>query len=189
MPKRPKVETLPPAIKEWLDQALLSSNFAGYTALEAELKERGFSIGKSSIQRYGSDLERRLAAIKASTQAAKIIADGAPDDAGQLSGAVMAMIQTDMFNVLVTLQELEAQSDGNPKDAAAAQMARAKLLSQLAKNMATLSRASVSQKKHEIEIRGKVAAAADAVAKAAKKGGLSAGAVDSIRREILGIAA
>ncbi|MDP3715556.1 MAG: DUF3486 family protein [Burkholderiales bacterium] len=187
MPKRSKVETLPPAVKKWLDTALLSGNFAGYTALESELRDRGFAIGKSSIQRYGSNLERKLAAIKASTEAAKIIADSAPDDAGQLSGAVMSMIQTEVFNVLVTLQELE-QSDGDAKDDAAAKMARAKLLSQLAKNVATLSRASVSQKKHEIEIRGKVAAAADAVAKAARKGGLSAGAVDSIRREILGIA-
>lgn len=189
MPKRSKVETLPPAIKKWLDQALLSGNFAGYTALEAELRARGYGIGKSSIQRYGSNLEKKLSAIKASTEAARIIADGAPDDAGQLSGAVMAMIQTDMFNVLVTLQELEEQSDANPKDAAAAQMERAKLLSQLAKNMATLSRASVSQKKHEIEIRSRVTAAADAAAKMAEKGGMSAGAADKIRQRILGIAA
>jgi hypothetical protein len=186
VPKRSKVETLPPAVKEWLDRALVSGNFAGYTALESELRERGYSIGKSSIQRYGSNLERKLAAIKASTEAARIIAEAAPDDAGQLSGAVMGMIQTEVFNVLVSLQELE-QADG--KDDEQSKMARAKLLSQLAKNVATLSRASVSQKKHEIEIRGRVAAAADAAAKVAKKGGLSAGAIDHIRREILGIAA
>lgn len=179
MPKRPKVETLPPAIKKWLDGALLSGNFAGYEALEAELKARGFSIGKSSIQRYGSNLEKKLAAIKASTEAAKIIADGAPDDAGELGGAVISMIQTEVFNVMVTLQDVAAEEDP---------MERANLLSKLAKNMATLSRASVSQKQHAIEIRKRVTDAADAVAKAAKKGGLSAGAVDSIRREILGIA-
>lgn len=185
MPKRSKVETLPTAVKEWLDRALVTGNFAGYTALEAELRDRGYGIGKSSIQRYGSNLERKLAAIKASTEAARIIAEAAPDDAGQLSGAVMGMIQTEVFNVLVGLQELEQSAEGGDEES---KMARAKLLSQLAKNVATLSRASVSQKKHEIEIRGKARAAAEAVAKVARKGGLSANAINDIRAQILGIA-
>lgn len=185
MPKRSKVETLPPAVKTWLDRALVTGNFAGYTALEEELRSRGYGIGKSSIQRYGSNLERKLAAIKASTEAARVIAEAAPDDAGQLSGAVMGMIQTEVFNVLVGLQELEQSGDGADEKS---KMARAKLLSQLAKNVATLSRASVSQKKHEIETRGKAEAAAAAVTKLAKKGGLSAAAVNDIRAQILGIA-
>lgn len=185
MPKRSKVETLPAAVKEWLDRALVTGNFAGYTALEAELRDRGYGIGKSSIQRYGSNLERKLAAIKASTEAARIIAEAAPDDAGQLSGAVMGMIQTEVFNVLVGLQELEQSAEGSDEKS---KMARAKLLSQLAKNVATLSRASVSQKKHEIETRGKARAAAEAVAKVARKGGLSANAINDIRAQILGIA-
>lgn len=186
--KRSKITALPAAVKAWLDQTLVAGNFAGYAQLEAELAGRGYAISKSSIHRYGSNLERKLAAIKASTEAAKIIADSAPDDAGQLPAAVMSMIQTEVFNVLVTLQEIE-QSGASEKDAAETKMTRAKLLSQLAKNMATLSRASISQKKHEIEIRGRVAAAADRAAAVAKKGGLTQGAVDTIRREILGIAA
>lgn len=187
MPKRSKVDTLPAAVKGWLDKALVSGNFAGYDMLAAELKTRGYDIGKSSVHRYGSNLERKLAAIKASTEAARIIAESSPDDAGELSGAVMSMIQTEVFNVLVTLQELE-QSSGNTEEDTDAKMARAKLLSQLAKNVGTLSRASVAQKKHAIEIRGRAEAAADRAEKIAKKGGLSAGAIDNIRREILGIA-
>lgn len=187
MPKRSKVDTLPAAVKGWLDRALVDGNFAGYDQLAAELKGRGYDIGKSSVHRYGSNLERKLAAIKASTEAARIIAESAPDDAGDLSGAVMSMIQTEVFNVLVTLQELE-QTSGNQVEDADAKMARAKLLSQLAKNVATLSRASVSQKKHAMEIAARVKATADSAAKIAKKGGLSAGAIDNIRREILGIA-
>ncbi len=185
MPKRSKVDTLPAEVKGWLDRALVAGNFAGYELLAAELKSRGYAIGKSSVHRYGTNLERKLAAIKASTEAARVIAEAAPDDAGQLSGAVMGMIQTEVFNVLVNLQELEQNEPGDDEKS---KMARAKLLSQLAKNIATLSRASVAQKKHEIEIRARTQAAADAVTKLAKKGGLSAGAVDNIRREILGIA-
>jgi hypothetical protein len=177
--KRAKVATLAPAVKQWLDAALLANNFSGYQQLSEELKARGYSIGKSAVHRYGSNLERKLAAIKASTEAAKLIAAGAPDDADQRSGAVISMIQTEVFDVLVALQDQESEKDP---------MKRAKLLSTIAKNISTLTRASVAQKKHEIEIRDKLAAAADRVAKIAKKGGLTAAGVDNIRREILGIA-
>lgn len=176
--KRSKITALPPPVKTWLDQALIDGNFAGYQQLEAELKARGYDIGKSSIHRYGTNLERKLRAIKASTEAARQIAEAAPDDADLRSGAVISMIQTEVFDVLVALQEA---TEADP-------MKRAKLLSTVAKNVATLSRASVNQKKWEVEMRGKVAAAADRAAKVARKGGLTAGAVDSIRREILGIA-
>ena len=188
MMKRSKITGLPPAVKSWLDRALVTGNFAGYAQLEEELRKRGHTIGKSSIHRYGANLERKLAAIQASTAAAKIIAESAPDDAGQLSGAVMSLIQTEVFNVLVTLQEIE-QSGASEKDDAAAKMARAKLLSQLAKNVATLSRASVSQKKHEIEIRGKVRAAADAAVRIAKKGGVSKAGIEELFNVVVGIAA
>ena len=88
------------------------------------------------------------------------------------------MIQTEVFGVLVALQEAD---DDDP-------MKRAKLLSTVAKNVATLTRASVTQKKWEQEIRTKVRAVAEAAAKIGKKAGLTKDAVDTIRREILGIA-
>jgi hypothetical protein len=97
-------------------------------------------------------------------------------------GAVMSMLSTEIFEMLVNLQEAEETDDP---------VARAKVLSSLAKNVATLTRASVHQKRHEIEIRAKCQAAADRlVAKLAKKkGGLTGKTVDAIKREILGIAA
>ncbi|WP_250637621.1 phage protein Gp27 family protein [Pandoraea norimbergensis] len=62
------------------------------------------------------------------------------------------------------------------------------LLSSAAKNIATLARASVNQKKFRLEIQARAEAAAANVEKIAKKGGLSAESVDALRREILGIA-
>ncbi len=183
--KRSKIEQLPPELKEWLDDALVKSNFSRYEQLVAELKVRGAELGltadasKSGLHRYGSNLERKLSAIRASTEAAALIAKSAPDDADLRSAAVISLIQTEVFDVLVALQDSESEKDP---------MKRAKLLSAVAKNVATLSRASVHQKRHEIEIRGKMTAAAERAARIGKKGGLSAGAVDEIRREILGIA-
>lgn len=181
MVARAKIATLPDDVRAQLDAQLVKRGFAGYAELEKWLAGLGISIGKSSIHRYGANLERKLSAIKASTEAAKLIAAEAPDDADQRSGAVISMIQTEVFDLLVGLQELE-DKDTDP-------LKRGKLLAQLAKNVATLSRASVHQKKHEIEIRGKAEAAADRVARLAKKGGLSGATVETIKREILGIAA
>lgn len=184
MPSRSKVAKLPPEIRAWLDRAIVEKNFAGYELLAGEankrLAEHGYEIrlSRSGTHRYGQNLERKLAAIKASTEAAALIAAEAPDDADQRSAAVISLIQTEVFDVLVGLQDA---ADADP-------MRRAKLLSTVAKNVATLTRASITQKRHEIETRAKVASAADAAARIAKKGGLSAGAVDTIRREILGIA-
>jgi hypothetical protein len=161
--QRSKVKQLPREIREWLDHTLAEKNFAGYEQLAGELEQRGYAISKSSIHRYGANLERKIAAVKASTEAAKLIAAGAPDDADQRSAAVISLIQTEVFDVLVALQDL---ADADP-------MKRAKLLSTVAKNIATLSRASVNQKKHELEIRSKVAAAQKTITAAAKRTGAS----------------
>jgi hypothetical protein len=179
MPQRSKITALPPAVKTWLDQALIAANFAQYEQLEKLLREQGYTIGKSSIHRYGSNLERKLAAIKASTEAASLIAAAAPDDADERAGAVISMIQTEVFGVLVTLQDAESTDDP---------MKRAKLLSAVAKNVATLTRASIAQKQHAIAIRAKVAAAADEARKLAKKGGASDAVAKQIWQAVTGIA-
>ena len=179
MGQRSKIAQLPPELKEWLDDALVKGNFSRYEQRAAELKARGADISKSGLHRYGTNLERRLGAIKASTEAARLIDRAAPDDEDQRSGAIISMIQTDMFNILLLLQESEAEKDP---------LKRAKLISAVAKNMATLTRASIFQKRHQTETRSKAKTAADAAAKIAQKGGLSKSAVESIRSQILGIA-
>lgn len=180
MGQRGKVTQLPDEVRKQLDAELVKRGFSGYDALETWLHGIGIAISKSSIHRYGKNLERKLAAIKASTEAARLIASEAPDDADHRSGAVISMIQTEVFDVLVALQELD--------DPEVDPLKRAKLLSTLAKNVATLSRASVHQKRHEIEIRAKAEAVADKVARMGKKGGWSAKTIEEAKREIMGIA-
>lgn len=80
MARRGKIEGLPEEVRRWLERALTDSGFSGYEALEAMLGERGFSISKSAIHRYGQKIERRFAAIKASTEAARMLTEGAADD-------------------------------------------------------------------------------------------------------------
>lgn len=180
MARRSSVDGLPEEVRRWLQRALAESNFGGYKALEDVLREQGYLISKSAIHRYGQKIERRMAAIKASTEAARLLTEGAADDQDARSEAVIALVQTEMFESILSLQEAEDES----VDPAA----RIGLLSKAAKNIATLARASVNQKKFRLEVQARAEAAAANVEKIAKKGGLSAESVEQLRREILGIA-
>ncbi|KGS46673.1 hypothetical protein X961_4386 [Burkholderia pseudomallei MSHR5613] len=173
------VQRLPMAVREWLESALVEGNFTGYQELEQTLRDKGYQISKSAIHRYGQRIERRFAAIKASTEAARILTEGAADDQDARSEAVIALVQTEMFESIVNLQEA-TDEDADPGE-------RIALLSKAAKNIATLARASVNQKKFRLEVQARAEAAAAAVDKVVKSGGLSDDAADAIRRQILGI--
>ncbi len=93
---------------------------------------------------------------------------------------MISLVQTEVFDVLVALQEAEAQDD--PTE-------RVKLLGRVAKSVAELSRASVNQKKWQSEIASKIKSeAADVAASAAKAAGVSAETIAIIRRDVLGMA-
>jgi len=180
VPRRSKVGKLPADIRGWLDAILVGNQFGGYVALEAALRAKGYAVSKSALHRYGSKLERRLQAIRDSTEAARAIAQTAPDEADDRSAAVMSMVQSDIFNILVDLQDSE---DDVPH------AERLKLRSRAAKSIAELSRASVNQKKWMVDVRSRTEAAAKKAESLARKGGLSEDSAAEIRRAILGIAA
>jgi hypothetical protein len=180
MGRKTTIGDLPPEVRRWLEQALSENNFTGYQQLESILRGKGYAISKSAIHRYGQKMERRFEAIRASTEAARMLTEGAPDDQDARSEGIIALVQSELFGAITDL--LEAGSD----EVSTAE--RIGLLSGAAKNIATLARASVNQKKFRMEIQAKVEAAAVAVEKIARKGGLSAASADLLRQEILGIA-
>ncbi|EFH3410632.1 DUF3486 family protein [Escherichia coli] len=180
MARRSTIDKLPEEVRRWLERALTNSGFSGYAELEELMRDKGYLISRSAIHRYGQKIERRFTAIRAATEAARMLTEGAADDQDARSEAVIALIQTELFESIVQLQEAE---DGkiDPQE-------RVALLSKVAKNVATLSRASVNLKKFQQEVRAKAEAAASNAEKIARKGGLSAESVQALRREILGIA-
>lgn len=182
MARESAIDRLPPDVKKMLDDKLFGNGFNGYLDLEKWLREQGYEIGKSSIHRYGQKVERKLAAVQASTQAAMLIAEQAPDDADVRSQAVLSLVQTELFNALLDFQTVTDDEGGmSPAD-------RIKLFGQAGKGIANVTTASVNQKKWQIEVREKVQKAADTVENIVSKGGLSGDTVQMIRREILGIA-
>lgn len=182
MAKRSKIEGLPLEVKRWLERCLTESGFSGYEALEAMLGERGYQISKSAIHRYGQKIERRFAAIKASTEAARMLTEGAADDQDSRSEAVIALVQTEIFESLINLQE--ASADDLPS------ADRIKLLSAAAANIAALSRASVNLKRFQSEVRAKINAKLAAMEQAAGSGdkvGFDLETLRRVREEIYGI--
>lgn len=148
MARRSSIDGLPEEVRRWLERTLADSNFSGYQALEEMLQERGYSISKSTIHRYGQRIERRFAAIKASTEAARFLTEGAADDQDARSEAVIALVQTELFDSIINLQEA-TDEDIDPAE-------RLGLMSAAAKNIATLSRASVNQKRFRLEEQARI---------------------------------
>lgn len=177
MPAPPKLALIDDAVRAELDRKLIDNGFGGYHALAAWLGDQGYEIGKTAVHAYGQGLKRKLAAIKASTEAARLIAAAAPDEEDRRSEAVMSMVQSDMFAMLVALQEAE---DADPQE-------RVKLLSSAARAIADLSRASIGQKKHAAAVREKL----DALLDDAQHGDstLDIRTLQRIRREVYGLPA
>lgn len=178
MPKRSTVKALPQAVKDWLDAALVENDFSGYRELEDELKKRGFDISKSAVHRYGQKLEQRLASIKASAEAAKVISENIGNEKSAQSDAILEMIQSEVFQALMSLEEIKEQDDP---------MKRLSALSSVGKNISPLIGASINLKKYQAEIKVRADAAAKEVDQVVKKNGLTEETANQIRKQILGI--
>lgn len=140
--------------------------------------------------RYGQKLDRRLIAVRASTDAMKMIHAQAGDDRDERSAGLTALVQTELFEAILALQEVnEPPPEGvSAEDLAAS---RVDLLAKAAKNIAMLTKSSINLK----EFQAKAAAAArkqaledaaDKATEAAKKQGLSAQGVQALRDAIAG---
>jgi len=177
-PERSKVCSLPEGIKAELEKKLVGNGFRDYVQLEEWLNLQGFEISKSAIHRYGQNLERQLSAIKASTEAARLISEAAPDEKGDLNAAAISLIQSGMFEALLAYAEAEGAL---PED-------RVKLLSRSAKAIAEITHASVSQKKWAEEISVKIMKTANEVKTLLTKESTSEEVIKRTCDKILGIA-
>ena len=196
MGRKSSITRLSAEIKTYIE-AMLATGAQTLDELIADLQERfpaesraGTLPSRSAVHRYGQKLDRRLAAIRASTEAAKMIREHAGDDKDARSEALTAMVQTELFEAILALQEAdELDEDGNPPDPGD----RVALLSKAAKNIATLTRSSVSLKEYQAKAeeagRKKLLAEQEAnLQEVAKAQGLDSAQVDFWRRQFLGVA-
>jgi hypothetical protein len=185
MPPVPKIAKLPEEIRNWLHSTLVKRAFGdiqGVTEeLQAMLREANVAvyIGKSAVGAESQKLKRAQESIRASTEAAKLLAASAEDSTDARGEAVMALVTTEMFEVL--LQVREADDEDDP-------VARLKLLAQAGKTVGQLSRARVNQARHRQEVEDRTKAAADEVERLATKGGASAETIAAMRASVMNIA-
>lgn len=184
MPPRSKIAQLPDEVRKWLHKTLVDRAFGDIVGVTAELqdmlKQAGVAvyIGKSAVGAESQKVQRAQEAIRATTEAARLIAEASADQADVRSEAAMALVQSEVFELMLQVREA-----GEAADPAA----RLKIMANVAKSVSTLSRARVNQAKWRDEVDAKVKAAAEKVAKLAKKGGANAATIEEIRRSILGI--
>lgn len=178
MPPRSSVLKLPDDIRRRLNVELVARGFQDYSGLESwlsdELSEQGLElrVSRSALARHGKDFEDKLEAMRMATEQAKAIAEGANDDEGAMNDALIRLVQTKMFEVLI---DVDSKAD----------------LGKIGIAIARLTRASVGQKKWADEVREKLEskkrAAAAKVDAITKKRGLTPDVAAAIRAEILGI--
>ncbi len=149
MGRKSSIDRLPDNVKAYI-QGRLADGSMTLDELIADLQTTfpadaaaGELPSRSALGRYGQKLERRLSAIRASTEAAKIIRAQAGDEVDARSEALTAMIQSELFESIMALQEVDDQ-EMDPAQ-------RVGLLADAAKNIATLTRSSVTLKKFQAE--------------------------------------
>lgn len=184
MPPVPKIAQLPEEIRKWLHATLVQRSFGSIEAVTAELREMlrqagvEMTIGKSAVGVESQRLKRAQEAIRATTEAAKVLAESSRDDGDTRSEAAMAIVQSEVFEMLLRVREAEGEVDP---------VQRLDVMNEAALGLSRLSRARINQAKWKQEVEERAKAAADAVSKIAKSGGLPAATVAEIRAQILGI--
>lgn len=181
MAPRSSIDLLPDTVRHALERRLTDTGFGNYSELTEWLNEQGYQISRSAVHRYGQKVERRFASIKASTEAARLIAEGAADEGDTRSEALMAMLQTELFDALVAIGDIPHE-ELNAID-------RLGMMSEAAKKIATLTSASTRLKQFQAALKDKLAAKfAELEAESAKQdSGLDTDTLQRIRREVYGV--
>lgn len=150
MGRKSTIARLPVEVKAFIEGHLAQGRLT-LDELIAALRERfpshdgaGELPSRAAVHRYGQKLERRLSAIRASTEAAKLIQAQAGDDKDARSEALTALVQTELFEAILSLQEAD-DPEADPAD-------RVAMLSSAAKNIATLTRSSVNLKQFQAKV-------------------------------------
>lgn len=146
MVQRSRVHTLPETIRDILNARLISNGFSDYIELASWLTEQGFEISKSSLQRYGSDLQasfdEAMGDVRRSIEMAKAVSESVRDDEGDLTDATVRIAQESLLRVTIALR----QAEHDPTKGVA-------ILAKVSHALADLGRLGISQKKWQAEQR------------------------------------
>jgi len=167
------VDTLPPEIKSWLDQQLVERRFTGYQDLARALARQGYQISKSALGRYGKRFKEEQKRLRQSIEMAKAFAEVVGDDGAAMSQTLTALAQQALMEIV-----RDGLYDRDIK------------LPALVQAIAQLNRSDIHTKRFQIEQDARRRALEEASAKVEKRmasQGMSAEAIEAIKRDILGV--
>ena len=178
--KKSKIDQLPRDIKDRLNELLRGgmSQKAILEEVNALCQARGEeSLSKAGVSRYASRMEQVGAKIRESREVAEVwvarLGSAPTTDIGKL---LQEIVRTMAFDL--TMSAIESDKPVEPK-----------ALNQLALAMTRLEQAAMASHKREKEIRQAFAEeAADKAEQALANQGMTASTIDTIKKEILGIA-
>lgn len=149
MGRKSSIARLEPEIKAYIE-AMLATGSMTLDEMIADLQARyplaaqaGSLPSRSAVGRYGRKLEQRLSSVRATTEAMRLVREHAGDEMDARSEALMAMVQTELFDAMMALKEAD-DPDIDPGE-------RLALLSTAGKHLATLTSGSVRLKRYQAE--------------------------------------
>lgn len=166
------ITSLPPDVKAWLDQELIRRNFTGYIELSELLAERGYSIKKSSVGRYGKKFKDAQKKLKQTVEISKALAEVIGDDGGAMAQTLTALMQQEAIAII---QEGRYASNG---------IDFTKLMSAVSQ----LNRTDLSVKKYAAGVKAKAAEAAKKADKLVQSSGMTAAERRELKKLITEVA-
>ncbi|HUA32109.1 MAG TPA: phage protein Gp27 family protein [Candidatus Binataceae bacterium] len=181
-----RVPHIPKELKAELDRRIRDSDFHSYKDLANWLRRNGYQMREESIRRYKHRFDRKLEAVRLATEQAKAICEQFDGDDVSMQEALMRLVQTEMFNLLTSLNEKKlrpSSPDNHARKSAPDSMA-------LARTVATIAKASIAHQDWAQRMKKRVAERVEAATEkvdAAKQDGLSEAAAEKIRNALMDI--
>jgi hypothetical protein len=179
-PKTWKIKRMPRDLKEQLDNLLSEGTMHTSLQLAKWLRANGFEISHRCIDDYRQNFERHLDSVRLATEQARLVCEQFKGDDAQMQSALMRLVQTRLFEILVVAKEKETSRKKRQTTVAAVNVAA------LARCVSGLVKAETDHQRWAERARAGVAAAEKKIDEAQAKG-LSKNAAQQIKAVLLEI--
>jgi hypothetical protein len=131
------------------DKQIENQRFKNIRGLVTWAAERGLKISRGAAHSRKNVVQRRVELVKASAQAMEQIADSIKDDTGKASSAILALMHSEVFEVMLNVQQADEEEDPAK---------RLKLLKEAALIVQRLTNSNIRLKNFQVEANARLAA-------------------------------
>ncbi len=154
-PKTWKIKRMPRDLKDQLDKFLSEGTMHTSLQLQKWLVNNGFEISHRCIDDYRHKFERKLDSVRLATEQARIVCEQFKNDDTQMQSALMRLVQTRLFEILVVAKEKESSRNTRTTNQTVASVN----VAALARTVSGLVKAETEHQKWAEHTRAGIAAA------------------------------